>query len=101
MRDPDFIKIDLDLVEGMKLRVERQHRQGESYADMYAENFNDRDFEEDVDQDNLAFQRSMALDVALSISIVDEYMEQQGWTFDYKTAKWIKKAPTVPKLQED
>lgn len=91
MREPEFIKIDIDLVEGMKDRIKRQHNDGESYAEMYADNFNNRlNFDTDVDQESLVFQRPVAFDIAISISIVDEYMKSHGWNFNYKTGKWVK-----------
>lgn len=83
-RDPETLKIDLDLLEGMENRILRRLRRGETLAEMYAEMFNSlRAFDGvDIDQDSIEFQRKIASGMALMGFIATEYMEEHGWKFN-------------------
>lgn len=98
MKEPAFIKIDTQLLEGINSLIDRRHEDGETYEEICADFWNSycpAEFGPDVDIDSLPFQRALAANFLIAVAIADEHMKKQGWEYDQETDRW--KAPELPK----
>lgn len=96
MLEPLYLKIDMDVAEGISRKIEQLHEDGESYAAMWAELSKGAvlpDFDEDTDQDSMFFQRRAATFIVLASMIAEEYMETQGWKYDRTEHRWKDPVP--------
>lgn len=102
MKELDFLKFDLDLVKGMDVKISRRHKEGESYAAMYAEYWEAvKNYDDRMDSDYMPFQRLIAFGLALDSAITNEYMEILGWNYNAKTDTWEAPAVDAPEQQKE
>ena len=105
MLKPEFMKISMDIAEGISRRIEVLHDSGVSYADLWADFSNNTqmfnlDSLENVNQEDFSFQYDAATFVVLSSLLADKYMEmQEGWEYDRTDHRWVKKGDPVPPAQ--
>lgn len=107
MLKPEFMKISMDIAEGIARRIELLHDSGVSYAEIWAEFSNNTqmfelDSFEDVNQEDFSFQYDAATFVVLAALLAEEYMDlQEGWEYDRTAHKWMKKETPTPSIEQE